>query len=313
MSPIVRRTGVVATDFDIRYTSEDFPVVSGVGSGTLGINWGDLLWAAITIGRPNVTYVFRHGGASVHEALFRVFLIRTALGQGPTSRSLKRTDAFKALDPTEKGAVSYFLGMAVCKLFASRLLGKPWLLHLDVFGNQWRTIKKSGQSRPDLIGQDVSGAWHAFETKGRSGVPSKADKKKAKEQAERLISVNGNACLLQIGSFAFFREEALEFYWRDPVPEEPEVLVPIKITVTDSDWANYYSHALALASEPRDGPLAAQIREADFKVEIHPMMQSLLEESLWAEARSLATELRVTFIDNGYQPDGVRIVVGNSW
>lgn len=61
MSPIARRPGLTSS-FEIRHTSEDFPASHPVSSGTLGLEWGDLLWAAITIGRPNVTYVFQHGG-----------------------------------------------------------------------------------------------------------------------------------------------------------------------------------------------------------------------------------------------------------
>ena len=92
----------------------------------------ELLWAAITIGRPSTYHVFRYGTASFHEAIFRLSLIRLAVEEDWGNR-LRRTDAFVALDPTEKGMGSYFLGMTLCKLFASRLLNTPWLLHLDVF------------------------------------------------------------------------------------------------------------------------------------------------------------------------------------
>lgn len=312
MSPTARRPRLL-TSFDIRYTSEDFPPAYGVSSGVLSLNWSDLVWAAITIGRPNVTYVFQHGDASIHEALFRVFMIKTALGQVGSSRRFQRTEAFKALDPTEKGAISYFLGMAVCKLFASRLLNTPWLLHLDVFGNQLSATTISGRSRPDLIGQDTSGAWHAFETKGRSGMPSADDKLKAKTQAERLVSVNGVHCTLQIGSFTFFRKDALEFYWRDPEPEAPEKLEPIRVEVTENDWAAYYIHALAIEDQAKDGFLADQFQEADIRVEIHPKLRPLLVESSWEEARQLASELSQVFVNEGYKADGVRVVVGNSW
>ena len=231
MSPIRTRTSVTAARLAIPYTSARFPSSSGVGSGTLSFSWDDVLWAAITIGRPNTAYVFQHGEASIHEALFRLSLVRMALEQVPFSDRLHRTDAFRALDPTEKGAVSYFLGMAVCKLFASRMLRAPWLLHLDVFRDQLDPATLGGRSRPDLVGQDANGAWHAFETKGRSSVPSSEDQRKAKAQAQRLVSVNGLACSLHIGSFAFFRGDELEFYWRDPEPEESEKLEPIEIRV----------------------------------------------------------------------------------
>ncbi|MCE8556666.1 hypothetical protein KBY29_20350 [Ruegeria pomeroyi] len=154
MSPTFTRTGVTAANLTIPYTSVKFPASFAIRSGTLNFSWGDLLWAAITIGRPNTAYVFQHGAASIHEALFRLSLIRMALEQVPFSNQLHRTDAFWALDPTEKGAVSYFLGMTVCKLFASQLLKAPWLLHLDVFRNQFKPATLGGRSRPDLVGQD---------------------------------------------------------------------------------------------------------------------------------------------------------------
>jgi hypothetical protein len=313
MSPIRTRTGVTVASLAIPYTSARFPPSFAVRSGTLSFSWSDLLWAAITIGRPNTAYVFQHGDASIHEALFRLSLVRMALEQIPFSSRLHRTDAFRALDPTEKGAVSYFLGMAVCKLFASRLLSTPWLLHLDVFRGQLNPATLGGRSRPDLVGQDASGSWHAFETKGRSSVPSSEDKQKAKEQAQRLVSVDGSACSLHIGSFAFFRGDEMEFYWRDPEPEEPEKLEPIEISVRDEDWANYYASALALASEPRRDLLSSEAQGIDLKVEIHPKVRDLLLQGQWAAARSLATEMRQMLEAEGFKPDGIRVVAGDSW
>lgn len=313
MSPIRARAGLTAASLAIPYTSLRFPSSCGVGSGTLRFSWNDLLWAAITIGRPNTAYVFEHGDASIHEALFRLSLVRMALEQVPFSNRLHRTDAFRALDPTEKGAISYFLGMAVCKLFASRLLSTPWLLHLDVFRDHLNPATLSGRSRPDLVGQDASGAWHAFETKGRSSVPSSNDKRKAKAQAQRLVSVDGSACSLHIGSFTFFRGDEMEFYWRDPEPEEPEKLEPIEIRVADEDWENYYAPALALASATGSDIRSSQVRGIDLKVEIHPKVRVLLLEGQWAAAQSLATEVRQQLEAEGFQPDGLRVVVGDSW
>lgn len=313
MSPIRARTSVTAASLAMPYTSARFPSSCGVGSGTLSFSWDELLWAAITIGRPNTAYVFQHGEASIHEALFRLSLVRMALEQVPFSNRLHRTDAFRALDPTEKGAVSYFLGMAVCKLFASRLLSTPWLLHLDVFRDQLNPATLGGRSRPDLVGQDASGSWHAFETKGRSSMPSSEDKRKAKAQAQRLVSVDGSACALHIGSFAFFRGDELEFYWRDPEPEEPEKLEPIEIRVADEDWAYYYAPALALTAEAESKLSSTQAEEIDLKVKIHPKVRALLLEGQWAAARALIAELQQTLEAEGFQADGLSVVAGDSW
>ena len=160
----------------IDYQSQSFPPRYGLGSSTLKTSWDDLLWAAITIGRPSTYHVFRRGPTSFHEAIFRLSLIRMAVEQTRKYR-LRRTKAFAALDPTVKGMVSYFIGMALCKLFASSLIETPWLLHLDVFRSQLK-LNNLGRSRPDLIGQDSAGTWHAFESKGRSSEPSSGDKAK---------------------------------------------------------------------------------------------------------------------------------------
>lgn len=67
----------------IDYISEDFPAGGPVANGfaVLTATWDDLLWAAVTVGRPNRNYVFLHGTASMYEALFRLSLVRMALEQ----------------------------------------------------------------------------------------------------------------------------------------------------------------------------------------------------------------------------------------
>lgn len=228
----------------IDYRSRAFPSSYGFRSGTLSSSWDEVLWAAITLGRPSTYHVFRHGEASFHEAIFRLALIRMAVEQD-WNGYLHRTDLFAWLDPTEKGMVSYFLGMTLCKVFASRLLLTHWLLHLDVFRPALNPVIL-GRSRPDLVGEDISGNWNAFESKGRSSVPSSADKAKAKAQAQRLVSVNGRNCSLHVGSFAFFRSDVLEFYWRDPEPGSRDA---IDVPRPETEWRYYYEPALSLASD----------------------------------------------------------------
>lgn len=293
----------------IDYRSRDFPPVYSVSrNSTLTTTWNELLWAAITIGRPSTYHVFRHGQASFHEAIFRLALVRMAVEQSWGGR-LQRTSAFTALDPTEKGMVSYFLGMTLCKLFASQLLGTPWLLHLDVFRGTLNP-QLLGRSRPDLVGQDVSGNWHAFESKGRASIPTSNDKAKAKAQALRLVSINNRNCSLQVGSFAFFRSEILEFYWRDPEADPDD---PIRLPRPEAEWRYYYEPALSLASDADSHPMAAERELADVTVEIHPEVRHLLLEGRWAGARRLAMRLRGALASQGYQPDGIKVSAGGRW
>jgi hypothetical protein len=294
----------------IDYESRSFPSVYSLRrAGTLDTSWDELLWAAITIGRPSTYDVFRHGPASIHEAIFRLSLVRLAVEQNNWGNRLRRTEAFVALDPTEKGMVSYFLGMTLCKLFASRLLRTPWLLHLDVFRSSLNAIAL-GRSRPDLIGENDSGVWYAFESKGRSSTPSSGDKLKAKLQAQRLVSVDGNPCSLHVGSFAFFNADLLEFYWRDPEPEAKE---PIDLPRPEIEWRYYYEPALSLASTSVDDLLASDRDRANVTVKIHPKIRHLLDQGLWLQAREAARRLQDEFESGGYQPDGLLVVAGESW
>ena len=292
----------------IPYTGEDFQTDQLNAAAVLTTDWGELLAAALTVGRPNTAFVFRHGTSSLHEARFRVALLYMALEQTLCTGELRRSDAFAALDPTEKGAVSYFLGMAICKLFASRLLNVQWLLHLDVFRDQLYSVTL-GRSRPDLIGHDDRWRWHAFECKGRSSVPSAAEREKAKAQAVRVVSVDGQDCHMHVGAISFFRQDDLEFHWRDPHPDELERLEPITLGLREDAWRYYYEPALALAMVDGTEETAA----LDIEVRIHAEIRELLLEGAWTAAQGRAMELRRVFREEGYQPDGVRVEAGESW
>jgi hypothetical protein len=308
-----------STNLRIEYESEGFPTTSSVtnGSSVLETSWDELIWAAVTVGRPNRQYVFKHGQASVYEALFRLSLVRMALQQRPAGHRLRRTEAAKTLDPSEKGAVSYFLGMATCKLFSARLLNAPWLLHLDVFRPDL-DIHLTGRSRPDLVGQTNGGKWVAFESKGRLSMPNNEAKNKAKTQAQRVVSIDGKSPSYYIGGIAFFRNDVLRFFWRDPEPTNR--LRNIKCAVEDADWRYCYEPVFDLVqSRERPDqnsfgtPLLGGDRELDVKFGIHPAIFSLLMEENWGEAKRVAIAHSEEFQSEGYQLDGIRVVAGETW
>ena len=301
------------------YTNEAFPPgVLANGSSELTVTWDEILWAALTIGRPSVHHVFAHGAASVHEAIFRLSLVRMALEQyGPTATRLRRTTAYKSLDPTEKGAISYFLGMTFCKVFSSRLLSTPWLLHLDVFESMIPT-SVLGRSRPDLFGQQVgSGDWLSFETKGRASKPSPADRAKAKAQAARLVSVNGSPCTLHVGSFAFFANDALHFHWIDPTSHPKN---PVEVAEVGDSWRFYYGPVRALwdafgrEAEVQDqAGLGFELPFLDLAIKVHPLLAPFFIDQNWTGAQrtmlALADRLKV----EGFQLDGLKVESGPSW
>jgi hypothetical protein len=303
----------------IAYESEDFPTGATVtnGEATLQTSWNEILWAAITVGRPNRHYVFRHGSASQYEALFRWSLIRMAIEQhGSTRLRLQRTDAAKSLDPSEKGAVNYFLGMTMCKLFAARRLGAPWMLHLDVFRPQLNPVL-NGRSRPDLVGQTTSGEWIGMESKGRISEPGPVAKQKAKDQAERLVSVSGVAPILNIGAITFFRSDVLRFYWCDPTPNERGK--SIRVDATEDMWRSYYAPAFELvrsrgiATQEDVSQVFPPERVADVDVSIDPAVSDFIAREDWTGVRRICLERASELKREGYQPDGIRVIAGESW
>ena len=305
----------IQSSFLIPYTSRDFPPGIVAGQGYLKADWCDLLWAALTVGRPNTAYVFGHGDASHYEALFRLSLVRMALEERPLSPWLHRTEAFRSLDPTEKGAVSYFLGMTVCKLFTEMFLDTTWLLHLDVFRDQLDPVLLGGRSRPDLLGEDSIGAWHAFECKGRSSVPNAEERRKAKLQAERLVRVGATNCSLHVGAISYFRQDRLEFHWRDPDPEvNAEELEPLELgRLPDNAWRHYYGPALALDNAGGTVAMSDTRAGADVEIEIHPEIRERLMLEDWAGARSLAQRLQPALLEGGFRRDGLKVIAGESW
>lgn len=307
---------------EIEYESQDFPRSGPVANGfeRLPVTWDDLLWAAVTVGRPSRFYAFRHGTSSLYEALFRISALRMAVEQaGPNARRLRRTATAKSLDPSEKGAVNYFLGLTLCKLFAEQCLRAPWLLHLDVFRNRlnlgWLL---NGRSRPDLVGRTLGGDWIAMEAKGRVSPPSSTCKDKAKKQAERIYSINGRLVQYRIGGFAYFKDDVLRFYWCDPPPDELEPENAIKLALTEDDiWKAYYQPILELTGTTQSsatvarGPLS--IEQADLKVKVVDEVMGLLRFEKWKEAGLWCLEHREALAREGIHNDGVQIVAGDSW
>jgi hypothetical protein len=304
----------------IPYDTEAFPPGTVAnGHAELSVTWDDILWAAVTVGRPNRHYVFRYSAASMYEALFRWSLVRMALEQsGRRAARLRRTTAARTLDPTEKGAVNYFLGMTFCKLFAAKLLNTPWLLHLDVFRPVLNPVL-TGRSRPDLVGEAIDGSFVALECKGRTSAPDARAKDKAKEQARRLVSVNGTAPAFQIGGISYIKNEILQFYWRDPEPDL-NVKNPIKVTIQPELWRYYYTPILDLIrsvpnrfEQMMREPVFITIESADIKIAIHPKVLRALSESHWEKAQNVARHLESHVTGLPYKADGIAVVAGQSW
>ena len=132
------------------------------------------------------------------------------------NRQLQKTSAYQDLDPSEKGAVSYFFGLAMGKLFAARRFGVPWVMHLAVYKQSLVPLKFNSRLRPDLVGADFGPRWLVMEAKGRSGKAPTDLMPSAKDQTRSLDVVQGVAPSMRTGAITHFPGTAVEVALADP-------------------------------------------------------------------------------------------------
>jgi hypothetical protein len=223
----------------IAYTADGFPAPLDTvnGASDLELSWSFLLWSAISVGRAELLHLFRYGQFSLFEIAYRAAILFANLCDNGAGR-IRRSEAYDGLDPSEKGAISYFLGLTMAKAFSERLLGAPWLMHLDVYREQLKPIL-AGKSRPDLLGQTTTGDWIGIESKGRTGGFDSEALDRAKEQSGMLESVSGQTPLALIGMVTHFGDGQLQVTASDPPARERRGRVRLPLTRTQLLEAYY--------------------------------------------------------------------------
>jgi hypothetical protein len=237
----------------IPYHATNFPPVTGViaGSHTFQVTWAELVWAAISVGRAELLHIVRHGEFSIFEMAYRTAILFANLKEDDFGM-LRRSSAYKGLDPSEKGAISYFLGMTLAKLSAERLLNVPWLMHLDVYREILQPVLLGG-GRPDLVGQDGNGEWVVIESKGRTNGRDEAALRKAKEQASELALIGVQAPRLHVGSVTHFANGILQIDLDDPEVSQRR---RIEISLSPENLREgYYRPFIKLLEEDEDGEI----------------------------------------------------------
>lgn len=192
---------------------------------TTTTGWAQLVWSAVTVGRPSLAEVLRFGPFSLFEVVYRSFMLFANLQQ--SGAQLVKSDAYKSLDPSEKGAISYFIGQTVTKLLCAKLFDVHWLLHLDVYGRGLPHRLRRGKKRPDLIGLNPALDWLVVESKGHSNSATKALAESAKIQALHLRTIGASTPFLRLGMATHFsRTGFLRTILVDPyeIPEDAEDL-----------------------------------------------------------------------------------------
>lgn len=233
----------------IPYTASNFPTTLPAnlsGSHTLTTSWMDLVWSAITTGKPGASHLLTHRWHSLADSVVRSYTIYANLRQ--LGQYIGRSSLYESLDPTEKSATSYFLGMTMAKLFAAKRFETPWLFHVSqaTAGGAMISFKRGSKSQPDLIGLNRTGDWIVVEAKGRTHGLDAAALAKAKLQTSMIRSINGVRPHLQVALQAFF-DNHLSVYIDDPSDARSDGL-DLDVDV-DAALSRYYAVAMAMATD----------------------------------------------------------------
>ena len=148
-----------------------------------------LFHAAITVGANSYASALGSSLSSFAFALHKVMALLTVIKFSDGEMILP--PEYGALDQSEKASLGYWIGMAMCKLVADKILEIPQLLHVSSLNNEISRVEAGSRSAPDLVGQDASNLWHVMEAKARVRRPSSKNRKAWKMQAGRVASISG--------------------------------------------------------------------------------------------------------------------------
>lgn len=231
------------TKFRISYEATDFPNASGLnGDGGLHSTWDDMLWATMTVGKARRD-VLRHGRFSTADLVHRVACMHAFFDI--RGGRMVRSEAFKTLDPSEKAIASFYLGMAMAKVYADRVLGIPWLMHISRYESAWSVKYGASTKRPDLFGCNAAGDWAVAEAKGRDRV-TQALVAKMQAQKSSVATINGAAPAHRYGAATRFPEGRLALRIVDPPARRDAQEVPID----PAAWLiDYYAPIVDLIAE----------------------------------------------------------------
>jgi hypothetical protein len=185
---------------------DGFARVPPLNSLTISVSEIELMHSAAVVGMPTLASGVP-GGRPLLEMLWRMAMVAANLSRNASGDRWVRSAAYNRLDPSEKVAVSYFLGMAQAQLTSRAALGYTHLVHVD------RLLLAQGSKlsgkRPDFVAVQVGGRGTPMygatvEAKGRTNGFDAGALLRAKSQARVVPMISGLAARETIASEAFF-------------------------------------------------------------------------------------------------------------
>lgn len=182
---------------------EDF-TTRPLGVQSVPVSTLELLTSAAVVGMPTLA---SHPGSRrpLMELIWRTSLVRANLRPTAHDRHWTRSDAYDNLDPSEKTAVSYFLGMTQAAITTKLVLGYPHLVHVDVLLRHQQAPLTG--TRPDFVAVDPGNAAAyaaVVEAKGRTNGFKRDALAAAKAQTASTPTIRGLRPREAIASEAYF-------------------------------------------------------------------------------------------------------------
>lgn len=181
-----------------------------------------LVSSAITVGALPVG-LGQPGRPSLEQS-WRSAMIQSNISPATNRSRWIKSASYLRLDPSEKSAVSYFLGMIQAQSVCNSLGLSTHLVHLDAVRKAWNVQVPTGL-RPDLVGFNLrTGAKKpdgiVVEAKGRSGPHDFVAIAHAKQQVKSVTAIQGVSNLTRIASLAYFNGVEWESWLEDPEGDE---------------------------------------------------------------------------------------------
>ncbi len=211
----------------------------------------------------------------------------------------RKSDAFEQLDPSEKGAVSYFLGMTQAQVTCRRRLRIPLLAHLDTLLKLLGTALAG--KRPDFVGVDFSGAILpvVVESKGRTGPAGPKVLADAKAQALAFPHVAGSSAPAVVVSGSGFRASGR---WTARLHDPPNDRASDLVVSRNAVIASHY---LPLVEAVREAP-SKERRESDWYAALPGIDANFIIPAVAFEALS-GYSLAETYSDKSLAEAGAAI------
>lgn len=160
---------------------------------------------------------------------------------------IRKSENFYLLDPSEKGAINYFLGMVFSNLIATSRLDVVWLIHLDSYDKNLIAFTKNNRKKPDFIGITKDDDRIVLESKGWTNKNNNGISK-ALQQLHAVLSVEGDPNILKVASIFYEKGDNLHLEVIDP--KEKGL---IQVFANHSDYLrDYYARIFLLLKDSRE-------------------------------------------------------------